>query len=101
MDAADEDARRSKLYNSLVYAQRRYAEKLSSPSLNRFTKEEWDALGEGFTPKDWAGAFSVEDTPQRGNRLVKKENISTWKGKEKSAEVDSDEEDAATLRLVF
>src|SRR5262249_5604942 len=61
-----EDERRSRNYKSLVRAQRRYAEKLSIPTgpTSRFTKDEWDSLGENFRIEDWEGGFLHDNTYQ-------------------------------------
>lgn len=106
-----EDERRSRLYESLVRAQRRYAEKLSSPSGHSgyFTKEEWDSLGDTLDVEDWEGGFlnQQNDAYQKksaSKNVGKKENmgVSSWKGKEKCAvEVGSDGEEAVTLRMKF
>ena len=80
-----EEERRSQFYHSLVCAQRRYAEKLSIPTGSdyRFTKQEWDSLGEKLDIKDWDGGF-VEN---QSHILIKKENLSSsWKGKENAVE---------------
>jgi hypothetical protein len=106
-----EDERRSRLYDSLVRAQRRYAEKLSSPSgpTGHLTKEEWDSLGDTLDVEDWEGGFLKDGNDAYQKKLAsknaaKKENISvsSWKGKGKSAvEVGSDGEEAITLRMKF
>ena len=104
-----EEERRSRLYDSLVFAQRRYAEKVSFPTGKgyRFTKEEWDLLGENFKAKDWEGGFLIEESCHRhpSNHATKKENKSSWKGKERVVEVDTEDEDddndAATLMMVL
>jgi hypothetical protein len=33
--------------------------------------------------------------------VMKKENLPVWKGKEKAIELDSDDDDVATLTMVF
>ena len=106
-----EDERRSRLYDSLVRAQRRYAEKLSSPSghSGHFTKKEWDSLGDTFNVEDWEGGFLNQQNDAYQKKSVnknvgKKENmgVSSWKGKEKSAvDLGSDGEEAVTLRMRF
>jgi hypothetical protein len=102
--ASVEEVRRSIAYDNLVRAQRRYAEKVTSPTgpTNRFTKEEWDALGDDLQIDDWEGGFLIENAYATSKKVgMKKENISSWKGKEKAVEMDSDDEDAATLMMVF
>lgn len=105
-----EDERRSRLYDSLVRAQRRYAEKLSSPSgpTGYFTKEEWDSLGDGLDVQDWEGGFLSEQNDvyrrKSASKNVGKENlsVSSWKGKEKCVvEAASDGEEEVTLRMKF
>ena len=87
-----EEVRRSELYHSLVRAQRRYAEKISIPSSSgRFTKEEWNTLGENFKIGDWEGGFLVDENPGNMARIVKKENMPNWKGKGKALEIESDD----------
>jgi len=58
----EEEERRARLYDNLVHAQRRYAEKISAPCdpSGRYTKEEWNSLGEGLDMEDWEGAFLSE-----------------------------------------
>ena len=107
-----EDERRSQLYDSLVRAQRRYAEKLSSPTgpSGHFTKQEWDSLGDGLDVQEWEGGFLNDGKDWYQNKTAtenaeKKENIggSSWKGKEKCVplEMGSDEEEVVTLRMKF
>jgi hypothetical protein len=57
-----EEQRRVQLYDNLVRAQRRYAEKLSTPCgpSGHYTKEEWNTLGERLEMEDWEGAFLSE-----------------------------------------
>lgn len=93
-----EEERRSRLYDSLVRAQRRYAEKLSTPKGKefRFTKQEWESLGEELPVEDWEAGF----LENHGNiDLRRKENVS-WKGKEKAVE-ESDDDDEVTLTMKF
>lgn len=93
-----EEERRSRLYDSLVRAQRRYAEKLSIPTGKefRFTKQEWESLGEELAIEDWEAGF----LENHGHiDLKRKENVS-WKGKEKAVE-ESDEEEEVTLMMNF
>ena len=93
-----EEERRSRLYDSLVRAQRRYAEKLSIPTGKefRFTKQEWESLGEELPIEDWEAGF----LENHGHiDLRRKENMS-WKGKEKAVE-ESDEEEEVTLMMNF
>jgi hypothetical protein len=107
---SEEEERRSRDYDSLVRAQRRYAEKLSSPSglHGRFTTQEWQTLGENFDIEEWEGGF-LEPKYHRKNVNTKtgrgKENMpvtsAMWKGKEKAVEVDSDDDDPATVTMVF
>jgi hypothetical protein len=102
--ASVEEVRRSIAYDHLVRAQRHYAEKVTSPTgpTNRFTKEEWDALGDDLQIDDWEGGFLIENAYATSKKVgMEKENISSWKGKEKAVEMDSDDEDAATLMMVF
>ena len=93
------------MYDELVRAQRRYAEKLSVPGGTdfRFTTDEWARLGEDFGVDQWEGAFADGMGPGRnmGRRGAGKENVPEWKGKEKAADVDSEDEDVATLTIVF
>jgi hypothetical protein len=107
-----EDERRSRLYDSLVRAQRRYAEKLSSPTgpTGHFTKQEWDSLGDGLNVEDWEGGFLNDEKAAYQKKMAsknaeKKENVgvSSWKGKEKCTplEMGSDGEEAVTLRMKF
>jgi hypothetical protein len=99
-----EDVRRAMAYDNLVRAQRRYAEKVTSPTglTNQFTKEEWDALGDDLKIEDWEGGFLIENAYATSKKSgMKKENISSWKGKEKAVEMESDDEEAATLMMVF
>lgn len=101
-----EEERRSRLYNSLVRAQRRYAEKLCIPTGKdyRFTKEEWDSLDENLKIEDWEGGFLIEPChkPISSKYAFKKENVASWKGKEKAVEMETDDEDeATTLMMVF
>jgi len=69
-----EEQRRALLYESLVRAQRQYAEKLSQPNgaAGRFTTEEWNSLGDNFEIEDWEGGF-VSETHL--HRALKKENM--------------------------
>ena len=102
-----EEERRSRLYESLVRAQRRYAEKLCIPTGKdyRFTKEEWDSLGENLKIEDWEGGFLIEEPdhkPISSKYAFKKENVASWKGKEKAVEMETDDEDdTTTLMMVF
>ncbi len=93
-----EEQRRSRFYNSLVRTQHRYAEKLTIPTGKefRFTKQEWESLGEELTVEDWEAGFleSHEHVNVKG-----KENMS-WKGKEKVVE-ESDEEEDVTFTMKF
>jgi hypothetical protein len=93
-----EEERRSRLYNSLVRAQRRYAEKLAIPTGKDFrsTKQEWESLGEELPIEDWEAGF-LEDHGYMD--LRRKENL-LWKGKEKSVE-ESDEEEEVLLMMEF
>lgn len=99
-----EEERRSDFYDSLVRAQRRYAEKISTPTGSgyRFTKAEWESLGENLRIEDWDAGFVRKDVgyelvPSRHLR-IKKENMSAaWKGKEKAVEMDIDKENTGSV----
>jgi hypothetical protein len=99
-----EEIRRGYFYDSLVRAQHHYAEKITTPSSStcRFTKDQWNTLGEDLKIEDWEGGFVIE-TPYKRSRQseLKKENMPSWKGKEKAVDIDSEDEDAATLMMVF
>ena len=58
----EEQQRRARLYDNLVLAQRRYAEKISAPCgpSGHYTKEEWNSLAERLDMEDWEGAFLAE-----------------------------------------
>ena len=99
-----EEGRRSRDYDRLVCVQRRYAEKLSTPSGSefRFTKEEWDTLGENFAVQDWEGGFFDQtDSPKQSmlsTWIMKEENLeSSWKGKEKAVQKEIEEESSVGL----
>lgn len=113
-DNTTEEERRSRLYNSLVHAQRRYAEKISTPTgpEYRFTKHEWESLGEELKVEDWEGGFLEpeeiyeklnEGVAYQRHRVMRKENISSssWKGKEKAVEESDEEEEPVTLIMKF
>ena len=59
-----EEQRRVQLYNNLVRAQRRYAEKLSDPygPSGHYTTEQWKSLGEGLQVEDWEAGFLIENS---------------------------------------
>jgi len=59
-----EEHRRVELYNSLIRAQRRYAEKLTAPhgSSGHYTAEQWKSLGEGLPVEDWEAGFLIENS---------------------------------------
>jgi len=97
-----EEERRSASYNSLVQAQRQYAEKLTLPNGTdgRFTKEQYDSICEQLRLEDWTAGF-VEDSGL--DTTLKKENMGRMfsvKGKERAIEL-SDEEDAPNFRMEF
>ena len=106
-----EDERRSRLYDSLIRAQRRYAEKLSTPTgpAGHFTREEWESLGDALDIEDWEAGFLNDEEDACRKRMTcksagKKENmgVSLWKGKGKCAvDVGSDGEEEVTLRMQF
>jgi hypothetical protein len=99
--SSTEEERRTRFYNSLVRAQRRYAEKISTPTGSgcRFTKAEWESLGEDLRIEDWEAGFVQEDVHHESvpSKHLKKENVSaSWKGKEKAVEAEIDEENPVT-----
>jgi hypothetical protein len=114
-----EEERRSRQINDIWHAQRRYAEKITTPTGpdNRYTKEEWDSLGETLEVADWEGGFLDEGelfekldkgmyyTNHNQRHLsFRKENMSlssSWKGKEKAVELSADDEvdEVIALRL--
>jgi len=91
-----EEERRSLNYDSLVRAQRRYAEKITTPSgpEYRFTKQQWESLGEELGIKDWDAGF-LNDMPIK---TLRKENVK-GKGRELAVEGSDEEEDCITFMM--
>ena len=92
-----EEERRSASYNTLVEAQRSYAEKLTTPSGidGRFTKEEYNTMVDRLSTKDWEAAFLGEEFWMKENRPP---GTGNEKGKERAME-ESDDEDAPSLMM--
>jgi hypothetical protein len=113
-EPSKEAERRSMLYISLVRAQRRYAEKISTPTGpdSRFTEEEWLSLGDNLNIEDLDAAFLENDAQEaktQAAQAVKKENFRLiWKGREKLAVTEREEQaqaaplkEAANLNSAF
>lgn len=103
VESPTEDERRSRLYQSLVRAQRRYAEKLATPTGpdGRYTKEEWESLGADVSIESLEGGFIEDKELHEKKRSFRKENVRPWKGEKKMLDGESDEEDAVHLTMEF